>query len=716
MNGRPLHVLLIDDDEDDYVVTRDMLSEIDGSVFKLDWVKTYGEALEAIRNNQHEVYLLDYRLGERNGLELLRETLGDRHRPPIILLTGQGDREVDFEAMRAGAADYLVKSQLEPALLGRSVRYAVGRSQALQALRKSEERYHRLVELSPDAIILHAEGLIVFINSAGTKLLGGDKAEQFIGLPVITFVHRDSLQSVKKRITQIVEEQTAVPFIEEKFVRLDGTEVDVEVAAVPFTYHDKRAVQVVARDITERKKVEARLLHDAFHDALTGLPNRALFMEHLQQALERSKRSPKQLFAVLFLDLDRFKNINDSLGHPIGDKLLVSIAGRLETCLRQFDKVARFGGDEFAILLNGVEDASDAVRVAERLQEMLKKPFSLGGHDVFSSASIGIALGNEGYENPEEVIRDADTAMYRAKAQGKARHEVFDTDMHARVVALLKLENDLQRAVEREEFCVYYQPIVKIDAHEIFGFEALVRWQHPDYGIIQPSQFIPVAEETGLIVAIDRWVMKQACLQMQRWHELFPALPSLHLSVNFSGKQFTQPDFIEYVTQILEETSFNPHRLSLEITESAVIQNINAVTDMLMQLREIGVNLSMDDFGTGYSSLSCLHRFPIHSLKIDRSFINDEGRSEEKEIVRTIIMLTKNMNMSAVAEGVESAEQLAYLKRLDCAYAQGYIFSPPLEPAQIEILLSQQLSYTSADSSPLILHPSSFPPVTLTQE
>ncbi|HVG37702.1 MAG TPA: EAL domain-containing protein [Pyrinomonadaceae bacterium] len=689
MNGRALKVLLIDDDEDDYVVTRDMLAEIEGVVFHLDWVRTYDAARGAVGRADHDVYLLDYRLGERTGLELLRETISDRRRAPMILLTGQGDREVDFEAMRAGAADYLVKGQLDASTLGRAIRYAVGRAETLGALRTSEERYHRLVELSPDAIILHAEGHIIFINSAGVRLLGGESAEQFVSWPVMRFVHRDSLENVRRRIKQITEEKISVPFIEEKFIRLDGTEVEVEVAAVPFTYHDKSAVQVVARDITARKKVEAKLLHDAFHDALTGLPNRALFMEHLKLAVERAKRPPQQLFAVLFLDLDRFKNINDSLGHPIGDKLLIAIAGRLETCLRHFDTVARFGGDEFAILLNGVDDASDAVRVAERLQESLKKPFSLGGHDVFSTASIGIALCSPDYYQPEDVVRDADTAMYRAKALGKARHEVFDVEMHARAVALLQLENDLRRAVERAEFCVFYQPIVRIATGEICGFEALVRWHHPEYGLITPGRFIPVAEETGMIVAIDRWVLRKACAQMKRWQKLFPDLAPLNLSVNLSGKQFTQPDLIDYVQQILAETFFDARQLTLEITESAVIQNIEAVTGMLVQLCDLGIKLSMDDFGTGYSSLSCLHRFPIHTLKIDRSFISQDCARDETEIVRTIIMLTENMNMSAVAEGVETEEQLRHLTELRCEFAQGFYFSHPLPAIKVEHLLAR---------------------------
>jgi len=689
MTDRLIKVLLVDDDEDDYVMTRELLSEVGTGAFQLDWVFEYEEAIEAIERREHAVYLLDYRLGERSGLDILRSTSGKNLQSPMILLTGQGDEMVDIEAMKVGAADYLIKSQLTSDLLARSIRYAMERAKASQSLRESEERYQRLVELSPDAIIVHTEGKIVFVNGTAVQLLGATSSEELVGRPFTNLVPSESRVSGQNRINQSLRENIEVPFAEEKLVRMDGVEIQVEAGAVAFIYENQPAVQVVARDISARKLIEEKLIHDAFHDALTGLPNRALFKEHLKLAVERAKKKDKFLFAVLFLDLDRFKNVNDSLGHAVGDELLVGIARRLESHIRPVDRVARLGGDEFAILLDGIEDPSDATRVAGRLQLELQLPFNIRGHDVFTSVSVGIAMSSTGYSGPDDVLRDADTAMYRAKALGKARYEIFDLEMHSRAVALLKLETDLRLAVERQEFIIQYQPIMKLGANRIHGFEALVRWQHPERGLLSPLEFIPIAEETGLIIPIGRWVLWEACRQTRIWQEEFPGCEELTLSVNYSGKQFMQPDVIEQVKLILADTGFNPCLLQLEITESAVIENTKTVTEMILQLRALGIRLSMDDFGTGYSSLSYLHNFPIQTLKIDRSFISNKGEAGDNEIVRTIIMLARNLGLDVVAEGVETEEQLAYLQALDCEYGQGFLFDHPLDPNVVEAKLKE---------------------------
>ncbi|PPS45870.1 EAL domain-containing protein [Chroococcidiopsis sp. TS-821] len=455
---------------------------------------------------------------------------------------------------------------------------------------------------------------------------------------------------------------------------------DLEIRVRERTAELAQINQELQAEITERTLVEEKLLYEAFHDSLTGLPNRTLFMQRLGHALVRAKRRSHYLFAVLFLDLDRFKLVNDSLGHLVGDQLLIAFVRRLEVCLRSTDTVARLGGDEFVILLDDMKDIKDATLVAERIQKELTLPFNLNGHEVFITASIGIALSTTGYDQAEDILRDADTVMYRAKSLGKARHAVFDKDMHTRAVALLQLENDLRRAVERQELLIYYQPIVSLHNNQLSGFEALLRWNHPTRGTISPAEFIPVAEETGLIVPIGYWVLHQACHQTRIWQEQFTALPALTINVNCSGKQFAQPDLTKQIDRILCETGLNGISLNIEITESVLIENADLAAKMLQQLKDLGIQLYIDDFGTGYSSLSYLHNFPIDALKIDRSFIKRMGSPNEKtEIVYTITQMAHNLNMKVVAEGIETSEQLRQLQSIGCEYGQGFLFSQPLQ-------------------------------------
>jgi diguanylate cyclase (GGDEF)-like protein/PAS domain S-box-containing protein len=547
--------------------------------------------------------------------------------------------------------------------------------------------------------LVSTEGRWLQVNRSLCQILGYTEAE-LLATDFLTVTHPDDLGTALANIGQLLKGRTAASQMEKRYIHKRGHEVWVHwsVSLARDSYGQSVHLIFQIQDITDRKVAEQQLHHDAFHDALTGLPNRALFMDHLKLAIARSRRNERRMFAVLYLDLDRFKVINDSLGHTIGDLLLVGIAERLKLNLRPGDTVARLGGDEFTVLIEDIIDENEAIQVAERIQKELEVPFALSGREVFTTVSMGIAPSTTGYERAEDILRDADTAMYRAKSLGKARYVIFDKAMHARAINLLQLETDMRRALERGEFGIHYQPIVALEDFHLRGFEALVRWQHPERGFISPMDFIPVAEETGMITYLGEWVLREACLQMEKWQKAFPAKPPLFMSVNLSGKQFSQSNLIKRVGYILGETGINPTSLKLEITESVVMENIELATEMLRQLRALGVKLSIDDFGTGYSSLSYLHRFPIDTLKIDRSFVTRMSENNENtEIVRTIIVLAQNLGMDVVAEGVETNDQLVLLRQLGCENGQGYFFSKPVNSAGAERIIRD--TYESLVSS-----------------
>ncbi len=453
------------------------------------------------------------------------------------------------------------------------------------------------------------------------------------------------------------------------------------------------------------RESKERFRHAAFHDSLTDLPNRNLFMETLMFALEKNKHNADFKFAVLFLDINRFKTINDSLGHSTGDRLILHVAKRLAACVREKDLVARFSGDEFAFILNDISDIEDAIQFAELIKHKISAPFTLSGRQVFTSFSIGIAMGNANYEVAEDILRDADIAMYQAKDKEKD-FVVFDKNMHTRAVTLLQLETDLRIAIERNQLCMYYQPIINLDSMKLFGFESLIRWNHPTRGLVPPNEFIPVSEETGLIVPMTLWILRTSCRQMVEWQRRNPANKNLIVSVNLSGKHFAHKDLVDQIKTILDETEMNPAHLKLELTESAVMENAENVIAMMKQIRELGIQLSIDDFGTGYSSLSYLHRFPINTLKVDRSFVSAmEDGSENGEIVRTVIALAKTLRLNVVAEGIETIHQLHQLRILGCEYGQGYLFSRPVPVEEAGRLIEDQSRFKNTIPQDIIIPP-----------
>jgi len=574
-------------------------------------------------------------------------------------------------------------------------------------LAERDQLFQLITENAADMIaVVDKNGRRLYNSPAYQKILGYSR-EELIATSPLEQIHPDDRARVlgaaeRARLTGVGEQ------LEYRIRHKDGSwrVLESTASAIRSRQGQAEGLVVVNRDITERKRAEEKLAHNAFHDGLTNLANRALLLERLGRALSISRRHADFKFAVLFIDIDGFKVFNDSLGHIAGDALLIQIAQRLTACLRRADTVsrpgqgenqepvfgdstlARPGGDEFAVLAQELRDPSDAIRVAERIQERLVLPFDMDGHEIVVTASIGIAFSGSTSTEAQDVLRDAEIAMYRAKHNGKARCEVFDNAMHVGAVKRLQLETDLRRAVDLGEFLVYYQPIVSLDSKQIVGFEALTRWQRPG-GMVMPNDFIPVADETGIILSINRQLLPEACHQLRSWQNLFPSDPPLFLSVNISPKQFAQPDLASQIGQLLQQSGVDPRCIDLEITETIAMADAERSAGVLSELKALGVGLDIDDFGTGYSSLSRLQGFRVDTLKIDRVFVSRmDSDAETHEIVRVIVMLAHHLGLEVVAEGVETQVQLDLLKHLGCERAQGYLFSKPVDQQTILKLLT----------------------------
>lgn len=582
MKNKVVRILFIDDDEDDFILTKDLLSEADGRLYSMQWVSNYDAGLQAISHNSHDICLLDYQLGSRTGLELLREAVAAGCKAPIIMLTGKDAHDVDIKAIKAGATDYLNKKELSGQLLERTIRYAL-----------------------------------------------------------------------------------------------------------------------------ERRRSDERILRMAYYDSLTNLPNRMLFQDRLKQVLAHTERY-KGNFAVLFLDLDNFKRINDTLEHRIGDLLLKGVAERLTSYVRRADTVAyqennafastvaRLGGDEFTILLTNIHSIQDAGKVSQRILNTLSQAYRLDNHEVFITASIGIAIYPFDGKDIDTLLKNADVAMYHAKEQGKNNYQFYKQSMNSAAFERLTLENSIRKALIREEFILNYQPRMDVRTGDIVGTEALIRWNNPKKGLMLPSEFIPLAEETGIILPIGEWVLKTACDQNKVWQDTCSLKTPVSVSINLSGHQFNQDSFFNMVEKVLDVSCLEPEYLELEITESVIMKNAKKTITMLERLKRMGLTISMDDFGTGYSSFSYLKRFPLDIIKIDRSFIRDiTNNPEDAAIVRAILAMAHNLKLKVVAEGVETEEQLKFLREQGCDEIQGYLLSVPLSAEEVPEFFKGRKSRTS---------------------
>lgn len=673
-------VLLVDDAPFAFRFLSLLLEEA-GLGHKLEWKNGFDVGLEALKATNFDVCLLDYQLGERSGLDFLRAAVAAGVRTPIVMLTGQGHRELDMDALAAGAADYLVKGEFSGAMLDRVMRYVIERRRVSDALRDSEQRYALAVEGANDGLWdwQVPEGRI-YLSKRWKEVLGF--AEEELPSAVASWfdrVHPEDLDSLQYELDRHTHGKTTHLEHEHRLRHKDGSWRYVLARGKGVMGPDGKCVRLAGSltDVTTARN----------HDALTKLPNRVMFLDRLEYLFRRLRRDPDFGFAVLFIDLDRFKNVNDSLGHAAGDQLLVDIARRLEQCVRGVDIVARLGGDEFTVVLDAAREPDGAVRVAQRIIDELGQPFTVEGRQVFTGASIGIALASP-TSDPFALLRDADTAMYRAKAEGKGRYAMFDAAMRERALKVLKVESGLRKAVEQQQLEVVYQPVVRVADRTLAGFEALVRWRDDDGKLISPGDFIPIAEETTLVALVDLYMLQAVCGQLGRWSTQGLLGEKRFVSVNVSRRHFAHVGFAAQVAAALAKHAVPFGHLKLEVTESVTTDAGPHAQAECEALAKLGVDLVVDDFGVGASSIASLQDYSFRGLKVDRSFTRHLDTGDKgKALVRATVELARALGLSETAEGVETAAQHDALHALGCEFAQGYLYARPLPVGDAEAWL-----------------------------
>ncbi len=803
----PIEILMVEDNPGDARLVQVMLEDLGG--FVITWAETLAAATEHIKNGDMDVVLLDLSLSDSHGMETVQTVRAAAPDLPIVIFTGLDDEEMGLRAVQEGCQDYLVKGQGDENLIRRTINYAIERKAAERALRESEDRYRSLVELSPDAIVAHRDGEIVFANQAAVTMFGASRAEDIVGRSLSDLVHPDQQRTVDMMQAGKNDETAEERYLEEKLHRFDGGSIDIEVAGSPIVYEGRPAIQLVIRDITERRRAEEELRlaatvfqttaeaimvcdagnrikainpaftritgyplegvlgkspsilssgrHDkefyremwnrltlkgqwegevwnrrksgevfpewlsitaikdrwgnvveyvavasditkrkqneehirrqANYDALTDLPNRALFSDRLSRSIIAGRRE-SGMVALLFVDLDRFKTVNDTLGHARGDMLLEKVARRLLDCVREADTVARLGGDEFTIILRNINRSADAAGVAEEVIESLGRPFQLDGNEAFIGGSVGITIYPDDASDPETMLRNADMAMYKAKEAGRNVYRFFTPEMDKQALARMTLEHDLRYAVERGEFMLVYQPIVTAGDGDLAGVEALLRWNHPSRGVVAPAEFIQVAEDMGVIMQLGEWVLREACRQTKDWRNA--GAPDFWISINLSSAQIKRGLTADRIASVLEEADLPPEFINFEITEHMIIGDSWESVAWLDAVNAMGFKLAIDDFGTGYSSISYLRRLPVDMLKIDGSFVATVPENHENAaLIKAIIALARALGIQVVGEGVETEEQQAFLTEHGCDFIQGYHPGRPMLAGEFEAYLGK---------------------------